>query len=58
MTEQKEIEEGKWKMPEGEEEDQEEFWGFEDLECECYSSSSSTSSFPPKDTLSSTTGSS
>ncbi|XAR51161.1 Non-specific serine/threonine protein kinase [Bertholletia excelsa] len=29
-----EIEEEKWKMPEGEE-DQEEFWGFEDLECEC-----------------------
>lgn len=49
-TEHKEIEEGKWKMPEGEEEDQEQFWGFEDLECECYSSSSSSS--PPDDTLS------
>ncbi|XP_057466569.1 probable receptor-like serine/threonine-protein kinase At5g57670 [Actinidia eriantha] len=38
MLELGEIEREKWKMPEGEEEDQEEFWGFEDLECECDSS--------------------
>lgn len=47
MTEQKEIEEERWKMPK-EEEDQEEFWGFEDLEYECYSSFSTS----PHDTLS------
>ncbi|KAK4757260.1 hypothetical protein SAY87_007387 [Trapa incisa] len=32
----------RWSMPEEEEEDQEEFWGFEDLECECDSSFSSS----------------
>ncbi|OMO51289.1 putative ATP binding protein, partial [Corchorus olitorius] len=37
----------KWKMPE-EEEDQEEFWGFEDLEYECHSSFSVS----PEDTIS------
>ncbi|KAI5675323.1 hypothetical protein M9H77_06273 [Catharanthus roseus] len=47
MTEQKEIEEERWKMPK-EEEEQEEFWGFEDLEYECYSSFSTS----PHDTLS------
>ncbi|KAA8535605.1 hypothetical protein F0562_030608 [Nyssa sinensis] len=36
-----EMDEEKWKMPEGEEE-QEEFWGFEDLECECDSSFSTS----------------
>ncbi|KAL3532791.1 hypothetical protein ACH5RR_006312 [Cinchona calisaya] len=31
---QEEINEERWKMPD-EDEEQEEFWGFEDLECEC-----------------------
>ncbi|XP_031265889.1 probable receptor-like serine/threonine-protein kinase At5g57670 [Pistacia vera] len=34
MTEE-EIDKERWKMPEKEEEDQQEFWGFEDLEYEC-----------------------
>lgn len=37
----------KWKMPE-EEEDQDEFWGFEDLEYECNSSLS----ISPQDSIS------
>uniref|UniRef100_A0A5B6YPS2 Protein kinase domain-containing protein n=1 Tax=Davidia involucrata TaxID=16924 RepID=A0A5B6YPS2_DAVIN len=36
-----EMDKERWKMPEGEEE-QEEFWGFEDLECECDSSFSTS----------------
>ncbi|KAL6977760.1 non-specific serine,threonine protein kinase [Sarracenia purpurea var. burkii] len=35
-----EMDRERWKMPE--EEDQEEFWGFEDLECECDSSFSAS----------------
>ncbi|KAK4481833.1 hypothetical protein RD792_012746 [Penstemon davidsonii] len=38
---EEEIERGKWIMPD-EVEDQEEFWGFEDLECECDSSFSNS----------------
>ncbi|KAL2502260.1 Protein kinase superfamily protein [Forsythia ovata] len=38
---EEEIDKEKWKMPE-EEEDQEEFWGFEDLESECDSSCSTS----------------
>ncbi|XVF69994.1 hypothetical protein PTKIN_Ptkin11bG0126100 [Pterospermum kingtungense] len=34
----------RWKMPEEEEEDREQLWGFEDLEYECHYSSSSVSS--------------
>ncbi|KAK3221531.1 hypothetical protein Dsin_008556 [Dipteronia sinensis] len=34
MTEEGELEKERWKMPE-EEEDEQEFWGFEDLEYEC-----------------------
>ncbi|KAI3444171.1 hypothetical protein Pfo_000836 [Paulownia fortunei] len=49
---EEELDKEKWKMPE-KEEDQEEFWGFEDLECECDTSSFSTS---PHDSIS--TGSS
>ncbi|KAL8488926.1 hypothetical protein ACS0TY_025010 [Phlomoides rotata] len=48
-----EIDMEKWKMPEEDEDDHEEFWGFEDLECECDTSSSSNS---PHDSIS--TGSS
>lgn len=36
--EEGEIDQERWKMPEEEEEDQDEFWGFEDLEYECDSS--------------------
>ena len=46
-----EIDQEKWKMPE-EEEEQEEFWGFEDLEYDCDSSFSTS----PQDSIS--TGSS
>uniref|UniRef100_A0A5B6YQW8 Protein kinase domain-containing protein n=1 Tax=Davidia involucrata TaxID=16924 RepID=A0A5B6YQW8_DAVIN len=42
-----EMDKERWKMP-GEEEKQEEFWGFEDLECECDSSFSTS----PHDSLS------
>lgn len=48
---EEEINEERWKMPE-EDEEQEEFWGFEDLECECDSSFSTS----PHDSIS--TGSS
>lgn len=34
MVDQGDINEERWNIPEGEAE-QEEFWGFEDLECEC-----------------------
>nr|GLL44291.1 probable receptor-like serine/threonine-protein kinase At5g57670 [Ipomoea trifida] len=44
-----ELDKEKWKMPK-EEEEQEEFWGFEDLECECDSSFSTS----PQDTFSAT----
>ncbi|PKI50688.1 hypothetical protein CRG98_028925 [Punica granatum] len=49
MVEEKADKE-RWAMPEEEEEDQEEFWGFEDLECECDSSFSS--SISPEDSIS------
>ncbi|OWM84338.1 hypothetical protein CDL15_Pgr027107 [Punica granatum] len=49
MVEEKTDKE-RWAMPEEEEEDQEEFWGFEDLECECDSSFSS--SISPEDSIS------
>ncbi|EXB55396.1 putative receptor-like serine/threonine-protein kinase [Morus notabilis] len=48
VMEEGEIEEEKWKMPEEEEEDQDEFWGFEDLEYECDSSFS----ISPQDSIS------
>ncbi|KAK4485574.1 hypothetical protein RD792_008217 [Penstemon davidsonii] len=44
---EEEINMEKWSMPD-EDEDQEEFWGFEDLECECDSSFSSESSYKSK----------
>ncbi|KAF8042583.1 hypothetical protein BT93_A1042 [Corymbia citriodora subsp. variegata] len=54
MVEEK-LDEERWNMPKEEEEDQEEFWGFEDLECENeYESSSFCGS--PQDSMS--TGSS
>ncbi|KAM3221350.1 putative receptor-like serine/threonine-protein kinase isoform X1 [Capsicum annuum] len=43
-----EVDKDKWKMPEKEEEEQDEFWGFEDLEYECDSSFSTS----PHDTFS------
>lgn len=46
MTEE-EIDKERWKMPE-EEEDQQEFWGFEDLEYECDTSFS----ISPQDSIS------
>lgn len=52
MLEGDQIDKEKWKMPEEEEEDQEEFWGFDDLEYECDSSFSVS----PQDSIS--TGSS
>lgn len=30
-----EIDIERWKMPDEDEEEEDEFWGFEDLECEC-----------------------
>lgn len=53
---EEDIDMEKWKMPE-EDEDQEEFWGFEDLECECeYECDTSSSSNSQHD--SNSTGSS
>ncbi|XP_030535538.1 probable receptor-like serine/threonine-protein kinase At5g57670 [Rhodamnia argentea] len=49
------LDEERWNMPKEEEEDQEEFWGFEDLECEQEYESSSISG-SPQDSMS--TGSS
>ncbi|KAG6411743.1 hypothetical protein SASPL_129827 [Salvia splendens] len=44
ISSEEEIDPEKWKIPE-EEEDREEFWGFEDLECECeYECNTSSSS--------------
>ncbi|KAG6414413.1 hypothetical protein SASPL_127135 [Salvia splendens] len=44
ISSEEEINQEKWKVPE-EEEDREEFWGFEDLECECeYECNTSSSS--------------
>lgn len=37
-----EVDKDRWKMPD-EEEEVDEFWGFEDLECECDFSSFATS---------------
>lgn len=54
MAEEK-LDEERWKMPKEEEEDQEEFWGFEDLECEHEYESCSLSG-SPQDSMS--TGSS
>lgn len=48
MMEEGEIDEEKWKIPEEEEEDQEEFWEFEDLEYECDTSFS----ISPQDSIS------
>ncbi|XP_030456510.1 probable receptor-like serine/threonine-protein kinase At5g57670 [Syzygium oleosum] len=54
MAEEK-LDEERWKMPKEEEEDQEEFWGFEDLECE-HEHESCSFSGSPQDSMS--TGSS
>lgn len=54
MVEEK-LDEERWNMPKEEEEDQEEFWGFEDLECE-HEYESSSFSGSPQDSMS--TGSS
>ncbi|KAI6682581.1 hypothetical protein NL676_036462 [Syzygium grande] len=54
MAEEK-LDEERWKMPKEEEEDQEEFWGFEDLECE-HEYESCSFSGSPQDSMS--TGSS
>lgn len=42
------VDKDRWKIPEEEEhqQDQEEFWGFEDLECECYDNNTSFSTSP------------
>ncbi|KAL0339954.1 UNVERIFIED_CONTAM: putative receptor-like serine/threonine-protein kinase [Sesamum radiatum] len=45
MSLDEEIDKGKWTMPD-EAEDQDEFWGFEDLECECECDDSSFSTSP------------
>ncbi|XP_047307900.1 probable receptor-like serine/threonine-protein kinase At5g57670 [Impatiens glandulifera] len=51
LEEEDGIDKDRWKMPKEEDEtqDQEEFWGFEDLECECCDSSFSNS---PLDSIS------
>ncbi|KAL3841051.1 hypothetical protein ACJIZ3_025642 [Penstemon smallii] len=48
---EEEIERGKWIMPD-EVEDQEEFWGFEDLECECECECDTSFSYSPQNSIS------
>ncbi|KAK1420885.1 hypothetical protein QVD17_22833 [Tagetes erecta] len=45
MVEEEEPDKSQWKMPDEETEEQDDFWGFEDLEFEFYDSSTSSPSF-------------
>lgn len=46
------MDKDRWEMPEEEEEEQDEFWGFEDLECVCEYECDSSFSISPRDSIS------